>query len=350
MNQPTVAVVILTWNGKKFLEQFLPALLTTTYPAASFYVADNASSDDSVEFLRKNFPNVQVITLEKNSGFAEGYNIALRQVRADYYVLLNQDVEVTSGWIEPVLALMENDKRIAACQPKLRAFYDKEYFEYAGAAGGFLDRHGYAFCRGRFFHSVEKDTGQYDTGMEIVWASGACLFIRAQLYHDLGGLDKDFFAHFEEIDLCWRLKNAGYSIRYCPDSLVYHVGGGSLSKENPKKTFLNYRNNLSAIIKNQRGHVALILAMRIFLDIISAWKTLLSGDRGKFAAIFKAHVSFVASLPALLAKRKATRTKINRYKISAPHLAGFYRGSIIADFFLRKSRSFDKLKKEKFHS
>ena len=275
MQIPSVAVVILSWNGRKFLEQFLPPLLKTTYSNVSFYVADNASTDDTIKFVSENFPAVKVIQIKKNYGFAEGYNIALKEVESDYYVLLNQDVEVIPNWIEPMVKLMENDLKIAACQPKMLEFHNKNLFEYAGAAGGFLDKHIYAFCRGRFFKTTEKDVEQYNSASEIVWASGACMFIRSRLFHSIGGLDGDFFAHFEEIDLCWRLKNAGYAIMYCPDSVIYHVGGGSLPQGNPRKTFLNYRNNMSTLVKNlPSGKVLPLVFIRYFLDIISAYKSL----------------------------------------------------------------------------
>ncbi len=349
MHSPTVAVVILSWNGKKFLEQFIPPLLKTTYPNATFHVADNASTDDSVQFIESNFPSVKIIRIEKNKGFAEGYNIALNQVQADYCVLLNQDVEVTPGWIEPVIALMEKEKRIAACQPKLLAFHNKELFEYAGAAGGFLDKHGYSFCRGRFFQSAEKDTGQYNSESEIVWASGACLFIRSNIYHNMGGLDAGFFAHFEEIDLCWRIKNAGYSIWYCPDSVVYHVGGGSLPQGNPKKTYLNFRNNLSALVKNlPAGEVFTTTLIRIALDIISAYKLLFSGKWQDFFAIMKAHFHVLKTLPQILTKRKLAWQLVEKNKISSPNLKGFYKGSIIWDYFIRNIRKFSELPKDKF--
>ncbi len=347
---PSVAVVILCWNGRKFLEQFLPPLLKTTYSNAKFYVADNASTDDSVEFVKQNFPLVNIIRIEKNSGFAEGYNVALRQVEADYYVLLNQDVEVTPGWIEPVIELMTNDKRIAACQPKMHAYNDKNSFEYAGAAGGFLDRHGYAFCRGRFFDELERDSGQYDQDIEIAWASGAAMFVKADVYHKLGGLDADYFAHFEEIDLCWRIKNAGYSIYCCTKSVVYHVGGGSLPKGNPRKTYLNYRNNLSTLVKNLPGErVFFITCVRFILDIVSAYKLLLSGNWRDYAAIFRAHVYFIMRLPVLISKRKSVRELVGRNKINGPNQKGFYKGSVIWDHFMRGKNKFSELSKENFH-
>ncbi|HXH18888.1 MAG TPA: glycosyltransferase family 2 protein [Chitinophagales bacterium] len=349
MSYPSVAVVILSWNGRNFLKQFLPQLLQSTYPNVQFYIADNASTDDTVPFVSANFPAIKIIRLEQNSGFAEGYNLALRRVQADYYVLLNQDVEVTPGWIEPVIALMEKDLRIAVCQPKIRAFHNKKWFEYAGAAGGFLDKHGYAFCRGRFFQTTEMDTGQYDTESEIVWATGACLFIRSRLFHSMGGFDADFFAHFEEIDLCWRIKNAGYSIRYCPHSIVYHVGGGSLPQGNPKKTYLNFRNNLSMLVKNLPPEKLLpTVISRYLLDIVTEYKLLLSGNGYGFAAILRAHFYFLTHIGMLLAKRKKSWQAVEQNKIASPNRKAFYNGSIIWDYFIRNVRSFSGLAVEKF--
>jgi len=350
MQHPSVAVVILSWNGRKFLEQFLPSLLKTTYSNVSYYVADNASTDNTVEFLKDSFPLLKIIQIKKNYGFAEGYNIALKQVDSDYYVLLNQDVEVTPNWIEPIVSLMENNQKVAACQPKMLEFHNRELFEYAGAAGGFLDKHIYAFCRGRFFKTNEKDVGQYNCASEIVWASGACMFIRSRLFHTIGGLDADFFAHFEEIDLCWRLKNAGYSIMYCPESVIYHVGGGSLPQGNPRKTFLNYRNNMSALVKNLPSeNVFNLVLIRYCLDIISAYKSLFSGNWRDYIAITKAHLYFVLNIRKLLSKRKEVWKKVRSNKIALPNRKGFYNGSIIMDYFVKKIHSFSELPKEKFN-
>jgi len=250
MSNTKTAVVILNWNGKKFLEKFLPAVIEKSSASADVYVADNCSSDDSVCFLKQKFPQVKIIKNKKNYGFSAGYNQALKQIEAEYFVLLNSDIEVTDNWIEPVINLMESDKTIGACQPKLMSFNDKSLFEYAGAAGGFIDKYGYPFCRGRLFQTIEEDKNQYNDTIEIFWATGACLFVRAEIFKKLGGLDDDFFAHMEEIDICWRMKNAGYKIMYCPNSTVYHVGGGTLHKSNAKKTYLNFRNNLSLLFKN----------------------------------------------------------------------------------------------------
>ncbi|GIV35148.1 MAG: glycosyl transferase family 2 [Chitinophagales bacterium] len=346
---PFVAVVILSWNGKKYLQQFLPALLRTTYPNARFYVADNASGDGTDAFVREHFPSVHLLRLQKNNGFAGGYNLALAQIEADYYVLLNQDVEVTPGWIEPVVSLMQADSLIAAAQPKIRAFHQRSFFEYAGAAGGFLDRHGFAFCRGRFFNMVEEDHGQYDEETEIVWATGAALFIKANIFHRLGGLDADFFAHFEEIDLCWRIKNAGYKVYCCPRSVVYHVGGGSLPPTNPRKTYLNYRNNLSAIVKNTTGSQLFpVLLVRLLLDILSALKLLFTGKVQDFLAVLRAHAFFITHLHQLLGKRKEAWCVVHMHRIGVPNRKGFYRGSIIWAHFVEGKNCFSELLREKF--
>ena len=244
------AVVILNWNGKHMMEKFLPSVTAHTSGDAEVIIADNGSTDDSIEFLHTHYPDLRIIQLDQNYGFAEGYNRALAQIEADYYVLLNDDVEVTPHWVEPVIEQMQQNPLTAICQPKLLMYDQRDTFEYAGAAGGFIDRYGYPFCRGRLFDVVEKDHGQYDDPCEIFWASGAAMFVRADVWHQLGGLDGDFFAHMEEIDFCWRAKNKGYRVEYCPKSAIYHVGGGTLPKSNPRKTFLNFRNNLSMLYKN----------------------------------------------------------------------------------------------------
>ena len=241
---PRVAVVILNWNGRFFLEKFLPSVYNSSYPNLEFVIGDNASTDDSVVFVQENYPSVKILTNKTNLGFAGGYNAILKRVEADYYVLLNSDVEVTQNWIEPVIDYMESYPDIVAAQPKILAYHEKNKFEHAGAAGGFIDKYGYPFCRGRIFNDVEEDNGQYNTPMEIFWATGAALFIKSTAWKASGGFDDDFFAHMEEIDLCWRLKRMGYRIGYVGESVVYHVGGGTLNTSNPKKSYLNFRNNL----------------------------------------------------------------------------------------------------------
>ncbi|MFZ9718824.1 MAG: glycosyltransferase family 2 protein, partial [Chitinophagaceae bacterium] len=247
---PSVAVVILNWNGKQFLEQFLPGLLASNYNNLRVMVADNASTDDSVSFLLQHYPTVELLRCQQNLGFAGGYNYFLNQVQTDYYVLLNSDVEVTPEWITPVISLMESDQRIAACQPKILSWHQRDHFEYAGAAGGWIDRLGYPFARGRVFDHLEMDTGQYNQPMPVFWATGAAMFVRADAFHAAGGFDEAFFAHQEEIDLCWRLQRMGYRIYACPASVVYHVGGGALPTGSAQKVFLNYRNNLMMLVKN----------------------------------------------------------------------------------------------------
>lgn len=291
---PSVAVVILNWNGRHFLQQFLPALLSSSYGNFKVYVADNASSDDSVLFLRNNFPSVEIIINPDNGGFAKGYNLALAQVSADYFVLLNSDVEVTQHWIQPIIALMEKDRSIGACQPKLLAQKNKDFFEYAGACGGWIDSLGYPFARGRILEFLEKDALQYDDASPCFWASGAAMFVRSSVYRELRGLDEYFFAHQEEIDFCWRMQRSGYSVFVEPASVVYHVGGGTLPKGNSKKTYLNFRNNLIMLWKNMPASRLLWkLPVRGVLDFLAALKGLSGGDFGYFIAVAKAHTHFI---------------------------------------------------------
>lgn len=288
-----LAIVILNWNGRKFLEQFLPTLVGFLPDYAEIVVADNASTDDSVVFLKTSYPSIRLIENANNEGFAKGYNLALRQVEAQYYCLLNSDIEVTDHWIEPIVEMMDANEKVAAVQPKLLSYHHRDMFEYAGAAGGFIDKYGYPFCRGRVFSNVEKDLGQYDTEMDIFWATGAALFVRSDVYHTMGGLDDDFFAHMEEIDFCWRLKNAGYKIKYCPQSVVYHIGGGTLPKNNSYKTYLNFRNNLFLLLKNlPEERLAKTFAIRFFMDIMAAGAFLLQGHFKDFLAVFKARKDF----------------------------------------------------------
>lgn len=289
-----VAIVILNWNGEKMLSQYMKTLMEYSRRSAKVYVADNASTDQSVAFLKQHFPEVQIIQLEKNWGFAEGYNKALQQVEATYYVLLNSDVEVTHHWLTPLIEFMDNHPEVAACQPKLLSVTNKDAFEYAGACGGFIDKYGYPFCRGRIFDTVEDDNGQYDVRAEVLWATGACLMIRSADYWKVGGLDGRFFAHNEEIDLCWRLRMAGKKVCCIPDSQVYHVGGGTLPKGNPMKTYLNFRNNLTMLYKNLPDReLKMVMRVRWWLDYVAAFQTLLcNGNVGDFKAIFRARRDF----------------------------------------------------------
>jgi len=331
---PEVAVVILNWNGKKFLEQFLPSVVNSTYHNKRIIVADNASTDDSVAFLQSHYPSVELIKNSSNEGFAKGYNTALKKVESDYYVLLNSDVEVSPGWIEPVIDLMEADKNIAACQPRLLAFHDKHKFEYAGACGGWIDKLGYPFARGRVFEHCETDRGQYNEAQECFWASGAALFIRAKVYRDLGGLDEYFFAHQEEIDLCWRIKLSGYKVYVQPASVVYHVGGGTLPKGNSKKTYLNFRNNLVMLYKNLSPSARIRkIPFRFLLDSLAAWKALFAGDGGYFIAVVKAHLHVIRWI---LFQQKASLFVKDKKVVST----GIYKGSIVWDHFIKKKNSF----------
>jgi len=301
-----IAVVILNWNGKKYLEKFLPALFENTNPdLAEIIVADNASKDDSIAFLKENYPNTKRIILDENYGFAGGYNKALAQLKHKYYLLLNSDVEVTPNWIEPLYDLMENDKQVYACQPKLNSFSDPSMFEYAGAAGGLMDKYGFAFCRGRVFNTTEKDEGQHDSPLDVFWATGASLMVRSDMYWKAGGLDDDFFAHMEEIDLCWRLKLLGGRVVCEPKSVVYHVGGGTLDASNPFKTYLNFRNNLSILYKNLPDAVyRKRILVRKILDGIAAVRFLTEGKMGDVKAVFRAHMHHRKLKKTLLEKRK----------------------------------------------
>ena len=329
-----IAVVILNWNGKSFLTKFLPSVINFS-EQADIIVADNASTDNSVGYLNENFPTVKTLLLDQNYGFAGGYNQALKQVDAEYYVLLNSDVEVTENWLAPLLVLLEKDPTIAACQPKIKAYHNKSHFEYAGAAGGFLDKYGYPFCQGRIFDTVEKDTNQYPECAEVFWASGAALFIKAKAYHEIGGLDEFYFAHMEEIDLCWRLKNRGYRIMFCPTSTVYHVGGGTLNKINPKKTFLNFRNSLLTLHKNlpKNGRLSKII-IRLCLDALAAVKFLIEGKPTHVWAIIRAHFSFYSAITQNIAKR---------HPVEHPNLVGMMNISIVKEYFINKKKTFDKL-------
>lgn len=289
-----VAIVILNWNGARMLEQYLPSVVRYSREEATVYVADNASTDDSLQLLKSRFPEVRLITLERNWGFADGYNRALAQIDAEYYLLLNSDVEVTHHWLTPLIQILDAHPDIAACQPKLLSVFNRTSFEYAGASGGFIDRYGYPFCRGRIFETVEKDNGQYDNVADVLWATGAALLIRARDYNKVGGLDGRFFAHNEEIDLCWRLRILGRRIVCVPDSQVFHVGGGTLPKVNPMKTFYNFRNNLTMLYKclpdNELHHV---MRTRWFLDYLAAWEMLiLKRNWGDFCAVYRARRAF----------------------------------------------------------
>lgn len=299
-----IAVVILNWNGIKLLEQFLPSVIQFS-PDAAIYVADNASTDDSLKFVQQHFPTVKIIKNTGNHGFARGYNDALKEVNAEIYALVNSDIEVTENWLKPIIETFEAEKQTAIIQPKILDFKNKEYFEYAGAAGGFVDKYGYPFCRGRIFDTIEKDNGQYDDDCEIFWASGACFFIRKEVYDELEGFDESFFAHQEEIDLCWRASNEGHIIKYNPKSVVYHVGGATLQQGNPKKTYLNFRNSLLMLVKNlPKKNLFFIILFRMILDGIAGIRFLTQGNIKHTLAVLHAHFSFYCMSASYLKKRK----------------------------------------------
>jgi len=335
-NKPRVAVVILNWNGSNFLLKFLPSVLASTYPNLEIVVADNASTDDSVTLLKEKFPKVTLWENKKNEGFAGGYNSALKQVDADVFVLLNSDVEVTPGWIEPIVALLESNPGIAACQPKVLSFHKRDTFEYAGASGGWIDRFGYPFARGRVFDDCETDTGQYNNAAPCFWATGAALFIRSEDFIKSGGFDVAFFAHQEEIDLCWRLHSMGREIYVQPASVVYHVGGGTLASSSPQKTYLNFRNNLFLLYKNLPKMKLLILPARMLLDLVAMMRMLMKGELKMARAILKAQFSFLGYVILGKVKRGVTETKGKNYD-------GMYRGLLVWAYFGMKKKRFSEI-------
>jgi GT2 family glycosyltransferase len=332
--EPSVAVVILNWNGQSFLEQFLPSVIRSNYPNLQIVVADNASTDHSVSFVRTNYPNIKLIELQENFGFAEGYNKALSQVHADYFVLLNSDVEVPENWILPVIHLMQSDDKIAAAQPKIKSHSNKKNFEYAGAAGGFIDSFGFTFCRGRIFNEVEQDDNQFNSNAPIFWASGAALFIKSKAWHEAKGLDGDLFAHMEEIDLCWRLKNLGYKVMYCADAEVYHVGGGTLNVGSPFKSYLNFRNNLIIMQKNLPiGEACLKIFARLWFDLAAWFQYALKGQFPLAFSINKAHAHFFGRFFETSKKRLNNQRSLQNHQ-------GVYQGSIVFQFFALGKKRF----------
>lgn len=334
------AVVILNWNGEKFLNQFLPVLLRNTQlPGVDIYVADNASTDNSLSLIEEQFPTVKTLLLDKNYGFAGGYNKALAQINADYFVLLNSDVEVTENWLQPLLNYMNENADVAACQPKIKSFYNRDYFEHAGASGGFIDYLGFPFCRGRVVGTAEMDRGQYDTVIDVFWATGACLLIRSELYNQVGGLDDEFFAHMEEIDLCWRLKGQGFRIVCIPQSTVFHVGGGTLHVEHPHKTYLNFRNNLLMLYKNlPQKSLHKIMRWRKLFDYAAAFQLFVTGKPQNAKSVLKARKDFKKMLPGFVDKRienlsLATRTDF-------PEML---HKSIVIEYYLKGNKTYSKL-------
>ena len=335
-----VAIVILNWNGAKLMEEFLPSVIAYS-PAerTEVVVADNGSTDNSIALLQKKFPSVRIIRLDKNYGFAEGYNQALKQLDNEYTVLLNSDVEVTPDWLDAPLAALEADATIAAAQPKIRAQRNKEYFEYAGAAGGYMDIYGYPYCRGRMLHVVEKEEPQYDPPADILWATGACLFIRTAVYKEVGGLDAGFFAHQEEIDMCWRLRSRGYRLVCTPQSVVYHVGGATLQVESPRKTFLNFRNNLLMLYKNlPEKDLKPVMRARFWLDYIAATKFLLCGHIQNAKAVYEARKAFFDMKPEYEEKRRE-----NLAKTTLPIIPELMRSSLILAFYLKGKKKYSDL-------
>ena len=336
-----VAIVILNWNGSGMLSKYLPSVIQYSREEATVYVADNASTDDSLALLREHFPEVKLILLEKNWGFAEGYNQALKQIEAEYYLLLNPDIEVTHHWLTPMIEYLDSHQEVAACQPKLLSIFDRDSFEYAGASGGFLDRFGYPFCRGRVFETVETDNGQYDDVSDILWATGAALMIRAKDYWKVGGMDARFFAHNEEIDLCWRLRILGRRIVCLPDSCAYHVGGGTLPKGNPMKTFLNFRNNLTMLYKNLSDkELSHVMRARWFLDYLAAFEMLLlQRNWGDFKAVFKARKAFKEWRSSFDEERKRIQTQ--RVEEEIPQI---FQTSILWQYYAKGVKNFKDLK------
>ncbi|HLO58651.1 MAG TPA: glycosyltransferase family 2 protein [Bacteroidales bacterium] len=335
-----LAVVILNWNGEHYLRKFLPSVISNSdVGETEIIVADNGSTDNSISCLRNEFPGVRIIELKENYGFARGYCKALEQIFANYYLLLNSDVEVTPGWLVPLLAAMEEDPGRGACMPKILSYSQPEYFEYAGASGGFIDRLGYPFCRGRILSVLEKDEGQYNDTRNIFWASGACMMVRASAYEKAGGLDGEFFAHMEEIDLCWRLHRTGHTISVVPASVVFHVGGGTLPNNTPRKLYLNYRNNLFLLFKNlPLVQLIPVVLIRMVLDGMSALVYLLQGSGKFFAAVLRAHGAFYRSIPLLITMRRrmggTMKTRMFRE---------IYPGSILFHFFVKRKRKFGQL-------
>lgn len=337
MHQPEVAIVILNWNGRNYLQEFLPSVLASTYANKRVIVADNASSDDSVFFLQEQYPQVELLIHQVNEGYAGGYNWALEQIASDYCILLNSDVAVEPGWIEPMIQLMERDKKIGACQPKLLAFHQKDHFEYAGACGGWMDALGYPFSRGRIFDWIEKDEGQYEQAVPCFWASGAALCVRTSVYKELNGFYDYFFAHQEEIDLCWRMQRAGHQVFVQPASVVYHVGGGTLPKGNSRKAYLNFRNNLIMLWRNWSAlRICLLFPVRLILDGVMAFRGLLTGDRYVFMAVLKAHFAFYKWLIWVKDHHNIKNSYLEK-------MDGYFHGSVVWDFFIRKKKKFSEI-------
>ncbi|MBA4321404.1 MAG: glycosyl transferase family 2 [Odoribacter sp.] len=335
------AIVILNWNGIGYLKKFLETAVNNSISSGSvLFVADNGSTDGSADWVEKNFPSVKLIMLEENHGFAGGYNIALRQIDARYFILLNSDIEVTPGWTEPLISFMDNNPDAAACQPKILSWHNREFFEYAGAAGGYIDKFGYPFCRGRIFNSLEKDSGQYNSRKDIFWSSGACMIVRAEAWKKSSGFDADFFAHMEEIDLCWRFQKAGYRVCFTHESVVYHVGGGVLPYDSPFKTYLNFRNNLFLLYKNlPENKLHTTLFIRMLLDGIAALLFVFNGKFTNVRSVWQAHMDYYKAINSLKIKRKSVKSLT-----TAEFSTAVLNKSIVFEFYIKRNKTFDKLK------
>ncbi len=342
-----VGIIILNWNGKKHLSTFLPSV-TQHSGEHDVVVIDNNSSDDSVAFLTQNYPKIKIVHNAENGGFAKGYNEGLEQIKGNYeiYVLLNSDVEVTSNWLDPILSKMDSDKNLVACQPKILSYKSKTQFEHAGAAGGFIDKNGYPFCRGRIFNEIEGDNGQYNQDHEIFWATGACMFIKSEIFHTVGGFDDTYFAHMEEIDLCWRIKLHGYKIMAISNSSVFHLGGGTLDYMSPRKVYLNFRNSLFTLYKNYRGNfLALKITWRFILDYIAFVVFVMNGEFKASLQILKAQAHFLVKIPEMKQKRIRLLEDTKGRKFN-PH--GFYKKSIVFTKFIKRKKYFSELKSTNF--
>lgn len=340
-------IAILNYNGQEMLESFLPMVLYSSSKQVATAVIDNHSTDESIHYIKEWHPECELIILDKNYGFAEGYNKGISELKTKYTVLLNSDVLVSEYWLDPILELMEGDETIAACQPKIKSLEEKNKFEYAGAAGGMMDRMGYPFCRGRIFDEIEEDNGQYDDRIDVFWTSGAAMVIRTDLYKKFNGLDPDYFAHQEEIDLCWRLKNAGYRLCYVPKSVVFHLGGGTLEYSNPKKTFLNYRNNLSTLFKNQsRGSLIWVMLQRLVFDLGSSFVFLIRGELKTFGSIWKAYIAFIILIPSLINRRWQMRKTVQRFRIGPVDKSGRLHLNLPWNYFVKGKKTFSELSNE----
>ncbi len=338
-DRPKLAVVVLSYNGKELLRKFLPPILATRTPYTKVYVVDNASIDGTFDFVKNEFPEIELIRLEINRGFTNGYVESLPMIDAEYYALVSSDVEVSKGWIEPIINLMDSDRKIGICQPKIKSYNDKTSFEYSGAAGAYMDMFGYPFCRGRLFFTVEQDLGQYNDNKEVFWCSGACMFIKSEVYHSIGGFDNEYYAHMEDIDLSWRVKNAGYKVMVCPQAEVFHVGGHIISYGSPAKVFRNYKNGLIMLVKNLPfNELWWIIPSRFVLDGIAGLRALLQGNPKETKAILHAHWEFYMGLRHWLRKRKEAQKSVNN-----PNRVGWFQRSVVLAYFIKGKQKYSDL-------